>query len=372
MESESEVTDTPLLATTSEAEREESGTCCWWKHLGCCYLPALFSCTETTEHKRKALVSKNGSYRVYADGLGEHRSKFLADIYITLIDLEWRCIMLSLFSTFLGTFFIFGFCWWLMAFTNGDFDNLDNSNHTFCLQGVTSFAGIFLFSMETQTTIGYGMVYPNAHCTATVPLMFIQVVVGLFLETLMLGAIFVKIARPKYRANTILFSRDAVINQQNGKLVLQIRVGDIRRSQLVGSSITGMVIRHFTTNEGASYPLYQYNCHFIANGMTDRVCLLWPVILTHIIDENSPLYDIRPGDSQINFEIILYLTGTVESTGDMCQARTSFLPKEILWGHRFEEIEEYDTAQQEWQINFSRFNETSYCQKIVHSVKEQD
>lgn len=50
----------------------------------------------------------------------------------------------------------------------------------------------------------------------------VQVVVGLFLQTFMLGAIFVKIARPKYRANTILFSDKAVVNQEDGKLVLQV------------------------------------------------------------------------------------------------------------------------------------------------------
>lgn len=46
--------------------------------------------------------------------------------------------------------------------------------------------------------------------------------------------------------------------------------------------------------------------------------LLWPVILTHIIDKDSPLYDIRPPDlSSEKFELILYLTGTVESTGNV-------------------------------------------------------
>lgn len=34
------------------------------------------------------------------------------------------------------------------------------------------------------------------------------------------------------------------------------------------------------------------------------------------------------------FEIIVMLEGTVESTGQSSQARTSYLPSEILWGHR--------------------------------------
>ena len=34
------------------------------------------------------------------------------------------------------------------------------------------------------------------------------------------------------------------------------------------------------------------------------------------------------------FEIIVILEGTVESTGQSSQARTSYLNTEVLWGHR--------------------------------------
>ncbi|CAG5114652.1 unnamed protein product, partial [Candidula unifasciata] len=199
------------------------------------------------------------------------------------------------------------------------------------------------------------------------------VTLGFLMETFMLGLIFVKIARPKYRANTILFSRHAVVNQENGKLVLQVRVGDLRQSHLVDTSIAGMLIRRHSTEEGAYYPLYQFNCEFSANGMADRVFLLWPIILTHVIDKGSPFYDIRPADlSSEKFEIVLYLSGTVESTGEMCQARTSYLPKEILWGHRFERIEEYDIGHRRWHIDFAGFNDVVYTQNIRHSAKDLD
>ena len=35
------------------------------------------------------------------------------------------------------------------------------------------------------------------------------------------------------------------------------------------------------------------------------------------------------------FEVIVILEGIVESTGVICQARTSYLNTEILWGFRF-------------------------------------
>ena len=57
---------------------------------------------------------------------------------------------------------------------------------------------------------------------------------------------------------------------------------------------------------------------FEANGMGDKIILMWPVILTHRITPDSPLYDMRPADlSAEKLEIILFLTGTVEATGEV-------------------------------------------------------
>lgn len=114
--------------------------------------------------------------RIYFAGLNQHRRKYLADLYVTLLDLEWRYAMAILFNTFLVTFLVFAVFWWLMAYNNGDFDNLENPKHDFCLLGVRSFPGAILFSMETQTTIGYGMAYPNAKCAGTLPIMYLQVI----------------------------------------------------------------------------------------------------------------------------------------------------------------------------------------------------
>lgn len=67
----------------------------------------------------------------------------------------------------------------------------------------------------------------------------------------------------------------------------------------------------------------------------DRIFLVWPLTICHVIDERSPLYEFSNDDlSTANFEIVAILEGVVESTGMNTQARTSYLPFEILWGHR--------------------------------------
>ncbi|KAL8597188.1 hypothetical protein ACOMHN_022235 [Nucella lapillus] len=326
---------------------------------------------DDPELRRKSLVSKKGAYRVHSTGLSEHKRRFLADLYISLIDLPWRYAFAILFNAFLLSFLFFAIFWWLVGNSNGDFENFGNPNHTACLMGVQGFAGSILFSIETQTTIGYGFAYPNPDCSGTLPLVYLQVVIGFMIETLMLGFIFVKVARPKYRAQTLLFSRHAVVCLENGQPCLQVRVGDLRKSHLLDASITAMVVRKHSTPEGAYYPLYQTEVEFEANGMGDKIVLMWPVILTHRITPQSPLYDMRPADlSADKMEVILFLTGTVEATGEVCQARTSYVPREIMWGHRFERIEEYDLSHGRWHVDFSCFDDVVYCQNLRHSARE--
>ena len=54
------------------------------------------------------------------------------------------------------------------------------------------------------------------------------------------------------------------------------------------------------------------------------------------IDEESPFWKMSPKDIlSTNFEIIVTLDSVIESTGNTTQARSSYLPNEILWGFRW-------------------------------------
>lgn len=72
--------------------------------------------------------------------------------------------------------------------------------------------------------------------------------------------------------------------------------------------------------------------------------LLCPLVIEHRIDQSSPLFPISPaslykaaGNDSDAFEIVVIVEGTMETTGDACQYRTSYKPREILWGFRFKQ-----------------------------------
>ena len=323
------------------------------------------------EDKRKAVVKKSGHYRVRYTGLSGHRSKFLSDLYVTLVDLKWRYALAIFFNVYLLCFLIFGVFWWLIAYNHGDFDNVNNPDWRPCISTVYSFPKCLLFSIETQTTIGYGVAYPNTDCDGTLFMVFMQITVGILLDNLLLGFIFVKFAQPKRRQKTVMFSKNACITYHDGELAVQVRVGDMRKSHLLDAQVHGVLIRRYVTQEGILYPVYLSDIKFQADNMDDKIILMWPMVLTHKITEDSPFWDIKPADlCSERYELIIYIEGTIESTGEFCQARTSYTPREFLWGHRFDRIEEFDAANGRWEIDFGGFNDVVYCTNIRHSAQE--
>ncbi len=163
----------------------------------------------------------------------------------------------------------------------------------------------------------------------------IQSMVGVMIQTLMAGVVFAKLARPKKRAETLIFSKTSVICMQDGKLCFLCRVGDMRKSPLAEAHVRMSMIRNRITAEGELLPFHQYDMDVGFDNGTDRVFVIWPITICHIIDKKSPLYEVCKAELiDARFEITVILEGVVESTGSTTQARTSYLPSEIQWGSR--------------------------------------
>ena len=88
---------------------------------------------------------------------------------------------------------------------------------------VRDFASCFLFSLETQHTIGYGTRQTTTQCSDAMIVMSLQAVLGCLIQAFMVGLVFSKLTQPRHRTKTIIFSNTAVINLRNGKLCLVIR-----------------------------------------------------------------------------------------------------------------------------------------------------
>lgn len=66
------------------------------------------------------------------------------------------------------------------------------------------------------------------------------------------------------------------------------------------------------------------------------------------------------------------LAGVIESTGMTTQARSSYLPSEILWGHRFQHLVTFKKETGEHEVDYSLFNDTYEVETPVCSAMELD
>ncbi|XP_005061646.1 PREDICTED: ATP-sensitive inward rectifier potassium channel 10 [Ficedula albicollis] len=258
--------------------------------------------------RRRRVLTKDGRSNVRMEHISDKRFLYLKDLWTTFIDLQWRYKLLLFSATFAGTWFAFGVVWYLVAAAHGDL-------------------------LEFAPPPGFR--YISEECPLAIVLLITQLVLTTILEIFITGTFLAKIARPKKRAETIKFSQNAVVAQHDGKTCLMIRVANMRKSLLIGCQVTGKLLQTHLTKEGESVRLNQLNVDFQVDTSSDSPFLTLPLTFYHVVDEASPLRDVslRSGDG--DFELVVILSGTVESTSATCQVRTSYLPEEILWGYEF-------------------------------------
>lgn len=333
----------------------------------------------STGRLRSRFVKKNGQCNVVFDNMEDKQRRYLADIFTTCVDIRWRYLLLIFTTTFLLSWLLFGFIFWGVALAHGDFDapiavkegdpqtraDEGKNEQRPCILHIQGFIGAFLFSIETQTTIGYGFRCVTEECPVAVVTVVVQSIVGCIVDSFMIGTIMAKMVRPKKRAQTLLFSHHAVIALRDGKLCLMWRLGNMRKSHIVEAHVRAQLIKPHVTAEGEYLPLEQTDIDVGYDDGLDRLFLVSPLVVVHEINRNSPLYNMSRADLQKeDFEIVVILEGMVEATAMTTQARSSFLAKEILWGHRFEPLV-FEKGNR-FHVDYSRFHKTYEVPSTPH------
>ncbi|XP_039492845.1 G protein-activated inward rectifier potassium channel 3 isoform X1 [Drosophila santomea] len=326
---------------------------------------------------RRRAVFKNGDCNVVQKHLQRRRVRFLQDMYTTMVDWQWRWTLLAFALSFILSWLFFALIWWLIIYTHGDLeephlpDNQEESGWAPCVSAIDGFTSCFLFSIETQHTIGYGVRTTSPECPEAIFMMCFQSIYGVMSSAFMAGIVFAKMTRAKQRAQTLLFSKHAVICQRDGTLSLMFRVGDMRKSHIIGAGVRAQLIRTKSTKEGEVMTQYFTELEIGTDDSGSDLFFIWPMVIEHKIDENSPLYNLNATDMlQDKFEIVVILEGTVESTGQSTQARSSYINTEILWGHRFDPVVLYNKDLQAYEIDYGRFNETTQVDTPLCSARE--
>ncbi|XP_055048223.1 potassium inwardly rectifying channel subfamily J member 11, like [Misgurnus anguillicaudatus] len=322
--------------------------------------------------QRARFITKSGSCNVAHKNIRE-QGRFLQDVFTTMVDLKWQHSLLIFTSAFLCSWMLFAMVWWLLAFAHGDLEPRDPHEHgpVPCVTSIHSFTSAFLFSIEVQVTIGFGGRMVTEECPLAIIVLIIQNILGLIINAIMLGCVFMKTAQANRRAETLIFSRNAVIAPRNGRPTFMFRVGDLRKSMIISATIQLQVIRRTVTAEGEVIPVCQLDIQVENPLRSNGIFLVSPLIISHTIDRGSPLYELSAQSlATDDLEIIVILEGVVETTGISMQARTSYTPEEILWGRRFVSIMTEEDGR--YSVDYSKFGNTVPVRMPSLSAKELD
>ncbi|NXA56232.1 KCNJ5 protein, partial [Nothocercus julius] len=268
-----------------------------------------------SKQQRQRYVTKMGKCQVNLGNIQE-KKRFLSDIFTTIVDLKYRWFLFVFMMCYIATWLLFGIIYFADAWVRGDVQHIGDPQWKACIENVDNFVSALLFSVESQRTIGYGSRMVTANCPEGVILLMAQSIIGSMIDALMVGCMFVKISRPKKRAQTLIFSKNCVISHRDEKLCLMFRIGDLRDSHMVDAKIRAKLIKSRQTKEGEFIPLEQSELNLGYDTGEDRLFLVEPQIICHVINQHSPFWEMSADAlKREQFEIIVILEGIVEATG---------------------------------------------------------
>ena len=103
---------------------------------------------------------KGGQCNIQLKNVRKKRKLFFKDIFTTAVDIEWRYTLLAFAAAFFVSWTVFAVLYWIIAIYRGDLEpnNLPQNQGTSgwrpCVLEMYNFTSFYLFSVETQHTIG--------------------------------------------------------------------------------------------------------------------------------------------------------------------------------------------------------------------------
>jgi len=190
--------------------------------------------TETTDTKNNSwrIIRRSGEFFQSSGGFGiqrlnRSRALYWADLWHTLLDSPLRIVSLVFFGLYLFVIFVFTLLFWALSET--------------CQLEVGTFSSAWAFSLETIMTIGFG--FPEGsksyfeQCNSVLVLITAESILGCVCDAICVGLVFARLSRAQTRANTVIFSRHAVVRRVHGKLHLMFQAAEMRKHQLVEAHV---------------------------------------------------------------------------------------------------------------------------------------
>jgi inward rectifier potassium channel len=210
------------------------------------------------------------------------------DFYHYLLKISWPLILFYYFLFYLIVNLIFAILYWLVP---GSLSLTD-----------ASLVKCFFFSIQTFSTVGYGVISPASLYGNII--VSIEIIFGLISMAVTTGLVFAKFSKP---SSKIMFTNNALITTINGEKVLTFRCANARNNKIISANIELNLLFSEKTKEG--HPITRFVPLKLQRNYSPIFALSWSIF--HTINEDSPLFNYSIEEMKKNqFEFIVIINGT--------------------------------------------------------------
>ncbi len=262
-------------------------------------------------------------------------TRYFDDIYHFMMEASWARLIVIIAGIYFTTNAIFA----ALYVVGGD---------TIAGAEKGSFLDAFFFSVQTLSTVGYGVMSPKGPIGST--LVTVEAFVGLLGMAMASGLMFSKFARPTAR---VLFSSKVIITTRNGKPCLVMRMANGRGNEIIEATLRVSVLKPEITAEGEK--MRRFHDLVLTRSQTPLFTLTWMVI--HEINEQSPLSgETEASLREMSVRMIVTLTGIDSTFAQTIHARTSYFAEDFVWGGRFVDVTS-QLPDGRLQVDYTKFND---------------
>lgn len=274
-----------------------------------------FSNTSGTSGAR--IVDKNGSVNVRKTGIP----------FFEQISLFHSLIRMSS-GKFLFTVFLF------YAITNVFFATIYMLVGVENLQGIVAnendllsgFQQAIFFSSQTLTTVGYGHISPVGLLANIVAA--VESFVGILSFAMVTGLLYGRFTLPKA---FLKFSENILVAPYKGQRALMIRFATYKNNHITDVEAK-MTVAYRAMEDGKKVSKF-----FTPRLEIDKItslALSWTLV--HVLDENSPFFDMGKEELlNADYEIMYHIKGFDEHFSNIVQQRYSYTREEMIYGAKF-------------------------------------
>jgi inward rectifier potassium channel len=269
---------------------------------------------------RVRFFNKDGSVNVKRSGLGGINN---VDIYNWLISASLLKLINVIILSYILINIIFAGVYYSVGAEN--FGGMEYNE----VSEFQKFIGLFFFSAQTITTLGYGHIYPRGNAASIAAA--VESLLGLLSFALATGVLYGRFSRPSAH---ILYSKNILFAPYKNTTALMFRIVNQKQYELIELEATlnvaltqpGTLKRDFLNLE-----LEVSRINFMP--------LSWTIV--HAIDEKSPLYGLSLKDfEESDAEIIILIKAINDTYSQTVYSRNSYKHVDMVDKAKFKPLKQ--------------------------------